>query len=207
MLALPDLFVFITALIAVYLLPGPDMALVLSTSIVSGVRNGLMTAVGLAISRTLHLVLSALGLAALLHTHQFLFDAARYLGAAYLLFLAWKMLQTKAAHATPLGTQAGQGWSALLNGVMTNLLNPKALLFCALLLPQFITSQYNLGTQYLTLGVILVGLGLAFDVAYALAAAHFAQRFSGENTGHKVLRLMFACTFGFISIRLVMSGG
>ena len=81
MIALHDLLLFVTALIAVYLLPGPDMALVLSTSAFRGPRSGLMAAVGLAISRTAHVTLSALGLAALFHTHPVLFDVVRWFGA------------------------------------------------------------------------------------------------------------------------------
>jgi hypothetical protein len=72
---------------------------------------------------------------------------------------------------------AGKGGEAIRSGVMTNLLNPKALMFCALLLPQFISPQRDLAAQYLTLGVVLVGLGFAFDVLYAFAASRLAKRF------------------------------
>lgn len=206
MIALPDLLVFVAALTAVYLLPGPDMALVISTSAFKGPRSGLMAALGLAVSRTAHVTLSALGLAALFHTHPVLFDGVRWLGAMYLLFLAWKMLQGGERGRPEGGTEAHAGWAAVRNGVMTNLLNPKALMFCALLLPQFISPQQNLARQYLILGTIVVALGLVFDVIYALAASSLAKRFSGSGPVRKISKLVFSSVFGVAAIRLAVGG-
>lgn len=204
MITLPDLLVLVAALTAVYLLPGPDMALVLSTSAFRGPRSGLMAAVGLAISRTVHVALSALGLAALFHTHPVLFDVVRWFGAAYLLFLAWKMLQAEKTEGFASANTTGKGLEAIRSGVMTNLLNPKALMFCALLLPQFISTEHDLTAQYLTLGAILVGLGFAFDALYALTASRLAKRFSGSGTMQKATKLMFSTIFGFAAIRLAI---
>lgn len=203
---LPDLLIFVAALIAVYLLPGPDMALILSTSAFHGSRSGLMAAIGLAISRTVHVTLSALGLAALFHSHPALFDAVRYLGAAYLLLLAWK-IQSAGETASPQDAQAVNfGRNAIRNGVMTNLLNPKALMFCALLLPQFISTQRDLSTQYLMLGAILVLLGFAFDVLYALAASYLARHLAVSGSLQKSVKFLFSGIFGFAAIRLAFAG-
>lgn len=208
MIAFPDLLVFIAALAAVYLLPGPDMALVISTSALGGPRSGLLSALGLAVSRAAHVTLSALGLAALFHAHPILFDGVRWLGAAYLLLLAWRMLRAGGRGGSESGAiPAGVGWAAVRNGVMTNLLNPKALMFCALLLPQFISAKHDLAAQYLLLGAILVGLGLAFDVIYALAASTLARRLSGSGTVRKFSRVLFAGIFGLAAIRLAIGRG
>ncbi len=163
-----------------------------------------MAAVGLAISRTVHVALSALGLAALFHTHPVLFDVVRWFGAAYLLFLAWKMLQAEKTEGFASANTTGKGLEAIRSGVMTNLLNPKALMFCALLLPQFISTEHDLTAQYLTLGAILVGLGFAFDALYALTASRLAKRFSGSGTMQKATKLMFSTIFGFAAIRLAI---
>lgn len=202
MIALPDLLVFVAALAAVYLMPGPDMALVLSTSTCGGPKNGLMVALGLAVSRTLHVTLSALGLAALFHTHPVLFDGIRWLGSAYLLWLAWKVLGSNETNKSIAAPDAQRSWQAIQRGIMTNLLNPKALIFCAFLLPQFISTQNALAPQYLMLGAILVGMGLAFDTAYAFAASSLAKRFAKVSTARKASRLVFSGIFGFAAIRL-----
>lgn len=200
-----DLFVFIAALVAIYLLPGPDMALVLSISAFGGRRSGLMAAVGLALSRALHVTLTALGLAALLNAHPLLFDGVRWVGAAYLCWLAWKLLQ--APERTPTGVKANEqaGWRALQKGFLTNLLNPKALMFSALLLPQFISPSGNLIEQYLLLGAILVTLGSLFDVCYVFASLGIARHFSGSRTGQKLARLVFASIFTLAALRLVIN--
>ncbi|MGI9142481.1 MAG: LysE family translocator [Fluviibacter sp.] len=200
-----DLLVFIAALVAIYLLPGPDMALILSVSAFGGRRSGLMAAVGLALSRAFHVTLTALGLAALLNTHPLLFDAVRWIGAIYLCWLAWKLLQ--ATDHTPKDAQSIEqaGWRALQKGFLTNLLNPKALMFCALLLPQFISPAGNLFKQYLVLGTILVAAGTVFDVFYVLASSSIARRFSGSRTGKKLARIVFASIFTLAAVRLMVS--
>ncbi|HJW25928.1 MAG TPA: LysE family translocator [Rhodocyclaceae bacterium] len=206
MIDLPDLLVFVAALVAVYLLPGPDMALVVSSSAFRGPRSGLMAALGLALSRTLHVTLSALGLAALFHAHPMLFDSVRWLGAAYLMWLAWKIARSGEGAPAATATGADAGWAALRRGVMTNLLNPKALMFCALLLPQFVSTQHALSAQYLLLGSVLVGIGLLFDVAYALAASSLAKHFSGSRSIRKTSKLVFSGVFGFAALRLAIGG-
>lgn len=205
---MPDpshLLLFVAALTAVYLLPGPDMALVIASASLQGMRHGLMAALGLALSRTLHVTLSALGLAALFHAHPLLFDLVRWLGAAYLLFLAWKLCRAGAGERPAPGAGAGAGWAALKRGFLTNLLNPKALMFCALLLPQFISARHELAGQHLLLGAILVGLGLLFDGLYALAAARLARRLAAGPVP-RLPRLLFSGVFGFAALRLAWGG-
>jgi len=206
MASLPDLLVFSAALVAVYLLPGPDMALIITTSAFHGRKSGLTAALGLAISRTLHVTLSALGLATLFHAHPMLFDGVRWLGAAYLMWLAWRMVRAGEGDAPVATGEAEASLNALQRGIMTNLLNPKALMFCAFLLPQFISTQHALSTQYLLLGGILVGLGMVFDVIYALSAASLARRMSGSPSLQKIGKLVFSSVFGFAAIRLAISG-
>lgn len=201
-----DLLVFSAALVAVYLLPGPDMALIITTSAFRGPKSGLMAALGLAISRTLHVTLSALGLATLFHAHPLLFDGVRWLGAAYLMWLAWKIVRSADNDASIQMNEAQVSLTALQRGIMTNLLNPKALMFCAFLLPQFISTQHDLAPQYLLLGGILVALGAVFDVVYAFAAASIARRMSGSRSVQKISKLVFSSVFGFAAIRLAIGG-
>ena len=200
-----DLFVFIAALVAVYLLPGPDMALVLSASVFQGRRNGLMVAAGLALSRALHVSLAGIGLAALLKAHPILFDAVRWIGAIYLIWMAWKILRANKTNAGSDPLEGAAGWQALQRGFLTNLLNPKALMFCALLLPQFISPSGNLFEQYLILGLVLVALGVVFDVIYVYAATDLASRFSGSRHGKQIARYLFASIFALAAVRLVIS--
>jgi threonine/homoserine/homoserine lactone efflux protein len=180
---------YLAALVAVFLAPGPDMALVLATAAGRGTRAGLRTACGIAAARYLHVLAAGLGLAALFAAHPALHAAVRAFGAAYLLWLAWRTLRAGGGLAQPEARPqqesprpAGPSRAEALRldlgrGFLTNLLNPKALLFCGLLLPQFAAPERGpLLPQYLWLGAVLVGVGLAFDAAYALLAGGLLRR-------------------------------
>lgn len=169
---------FLIALAVVYLLPGPDMILLLQTGARQGRAMALATALGLALARGCHVALAGLGLAVLFKTAPWTFDVVRLAGAAYLLWLGLKLFQ---AEASALRMDAGRQLSraygqALRRGLLTNLLNPKALVFCSVLLPQFVSPDtVPLGLQFALLGAVLVAVGLAFDSLYALM---------GEGLGH-----------------------
>lgn len=202
-----SLWLFVAALVTVYLLPGPDMAMVISTSAMAGERNGLLVALGLALSRALHVTFAAIGLAAAFKAHPILFDIVRWFGAGYFVWLAWKILSAgKSGESLKTEVEAHSGLAALRRGFLTNMLNPKAFMFCALLLPQFISPEEVLFPQYLILGTILVGIGVFFDVIFALVAYRFAQRSKGSPTVQKIARLLFAGVFIFAAIRLTLVG-
>src|SRR5262245_14217895 len=162
---------FLIALAVVYLLPGPDMILLLQTGARQGRAMALATALGLALARGCHVALAGLGLAVLFRTAPWTFDLVRLAGAAYLCWIGVKLLQAEASalvvHGAPEPSRAYG--KALLRGLLTNLLNPKALLFCSVLLPQFVDPAAGpLGLQFALLGGVLVMVGLCFDCAYAL---------------------------------------
>ncbi len=179
-----DLWIFIGALAVAYIVPGPDMVLILQTSTLQGRSHALATACGLALARALHVALAALGLAALLRGAPLVFEIVRFAGAAYLAWLGITILVTR-SHVVSGETQTRDRRvsyrAAASRGLLTNLLNPKALLFCSVLLPQFVqVGEGSAAGQFLLLGAILVGLGLTFDLIYAgtglLLVRHIARR-------------------------------
>ncbi len=174
--------VFLLALAMVYLMPGPDMILLLQTGARQGRGAALATALGLAIARSCHVALAALGLATLFKISPWTFDVARVAGAAYLLWMGVQLFSARAFSLVSAGStpQTGSWSAAMQRGVLTNLLNPKALLFCSVLLPQFITPHAESVTmQFTMLGVVLVAAGFMFDTGYALAGTwvgHWLER-------------------------------
>nr|WP_279343484.1 LysE family translocator [Fundidesulfovibrio terrae] len=169
---------YLAALAVVYLTPGPDMALVMATAARSGARAGFFSAAGIAVARFAHVMVSGLGLAALLAAQPLLLGAVRTAGAVYLAWLAWKLWSAPADRDGPQDADASPR-GAVLRGFATNLLNPKALLFCGMLLPQFASpGRGPLLPQFVWLGVLLVCMGLMFDTAYVLAASGLARRVS-----------------------------
>ena len=158
---------FLIALVVIYLMPGPDMILLLQTGARHGRALALSTALGLGIARACHVFLAAVGLAALFKTAPWTFDGVRLIGAAYLVWLGVRMLKpgmlTHLTLATGVVKEPELSWAgALRRGLLTNLLNPKALLFCSVLLPQFIhPAQGAVGEQFALLGLVLVVMVVA----------------------------------------------
>lgn len=200
------LWLFFMALAVVYLLPGPDMILLLQTGARQGKGAALATAVGLGIARGCHVALAALGLAALFKAAPWTFDVVRLAGAAYLLWIGIQCLRTtmlpSLTSTDPTGEKPRWG-AAIRRGLLTNLLNPKALLFCSVLLPQFINPQAGpvLG-QFATLGVVLVGVGLLFDSAYALVGAALGRWLQRSPSAQRLQQWLFGSLLIGFAVRL-----
>ena len=199
---------YLSALVAVYLLPGPDMALVIATATARGVRMALITSIGIAMSRGAHVLMSGLGLAALMAANPVLLDIVRWVGAAYLLFLAVQVVRADMRLNAAQRTEVS-AISTFARGFFTNLLNPKALMFCGLFLPQFVSTDHGpVLMQFLWLGVILVVTGFAFDAAYSMLAAKIGRSI-GRNVGAKaaspVKRWLLPTVFVLLAGRLIAS--
>jgi len=204
-----DMAMFLGALLIVYVVPGPDMILLLETGVLRGRGQALAVAAGLAIARAAHVTLAALGLAALFKTHPWAFDAARTVGGCYLVWLGLRLLRAGPVSYDASGqapaSRAGLG-PALLSGVLTNVLNPKALLFCSVLLPQFVSpAQGSIGQQFAVLGVILVSLGLALDVLCALAGGAVGRWMSASPRAQKIQSRVFGLALIGFGLRLTVA--
>ncbi|AHB05117.1 lysine transporter LysE [Pandoraea pnomenusa] len=206
MVSLQLLTVFIGALVVVYALPGPDMALVMQTSMTRGVRHGLATAGGLAMARAGHVTLSACGVAALLRAAPWLFETVRIVGAIYLAWVAIQIWRSPAfgVDAVALSTDAPPPLSqAVRRGVLSSVLNPKALLFCSVLLPQFVRAEAGpVWSQVLELGVLLLVVGAIFDVTLAFGAARIARWLRTRPLAQKVQRWSFGAALMAFAVRL-----
>ncbi len=204
-----DMAMFLGALLIVYVVPGPDMILLLETGVLRGRGQALAVAAGLAIARAAHVTLAALGLAALFKTHPWAFDAARTVGGCYLVWLGLRLLRAGPVSYDASGqapaSRAGLG-PALLSGVLPNVLTPKALLFCAVLLQQFVSpAQGPIGQQFAVLGVILVSLGLALDVLCALAGGAVGRWMSASPRAQKIQSRAFGLALIGFGLRLTVA--
>ncbi|VVO27307.1 LysE family translocator [Pseudomonas fluorescens] len=200
------LWLFFMALTVVYLLPGPDMILLLQTGARQGKGAALATAVGLGIARGCHVALAALGLATLFKAAPWTFDIVRLAGAAYLLWLGIQCLRTTMLpdpNDTDHTCEKPRWRAAIQRGLLTNLLNPKALLFCSVLLPQFINPDAGpVLAQFATLGVVLVGVGLLFDSAYALTGAALGRWLQRSPSAQRLQQWLFGSLLIGFAVRL-----
>jgi threonine/homoserine/homoserine lactone efflux protein len=208
------LAVYIAALIVVYAVPGPDMALVLQTSIGRGVRSGFAAAAGLGMARATHVTLSACGVAALMRSAPWLYDVVRYGGAVYLAWVGVQIFRSPVFALPEGGDQGGTAKqsasanarplrSAFVKGLLTNLLNPKALLFCSVLLPQFVRPEAGpVAWQMIELGVVLLAIGACFDALYAIGAARVAGWMRAHPLAQTVQRWTFSSALIGFALRL-----
>lgn len=201
-----SLWLFFLALAVVLLLPGPDMILLLQTGARQGRGPALATAVGLGIARGCHVALAALGLAALFKTAPWTFGVVRLAGAAYLLWIGLQCLRSTllpSLSAEAVANSKGQWRTAIRRGLLTNLLNPKALLFCSVLLPQFIVNDgTSVLSQFAVLGGLLVATGLLFDSAYALSGAALGRWLQHHPTAQRVQQWLFGSLLIGFAVRL-----
>ncbi len=206
MLSAHLMMMYVAALAVVCALPGADMALVLQTSMGRGAKSGFAAACGLGLARATHVTLSACGVAALLHNAPWLYGAVRYVGAVYLAWVALQifrspMFKLPTDAATPSGTRSLR--NDFVKGLMTNLLNPKALLFCSVLLPQFIRPQAGpVALQVVVLGVVLVVVCAAFDVLYVTGATRIASWLRERPLAQTVQRWVFSSALLGFAVRL-----
>lgn len=158
---------FTTASLALNLSPGPDVLYVLANSARHGTRGGIFASLGISLGIVFHTCLAAFGVAALLMTHRWAFDALRIAGAVYLIWLGLRMWRVvtpaAAAQEVPDASQLILG-----RGLITNILNPKVALFFLAFLPQFIDpARGSPGLQVLGFGMLFITFGTLVNIGYA----------------------------------------
>src|SRR5512133_1760869 len=180
--------------LALNLTPGPDMLYVAARGAAEGRRAGVVSALGIGAGTLVHITALALGLSALLAAVPLAYDAVRYAGAAYLVYLGVRALLARgpAAAALSLGATTAAARPAELapgrlaaifrQGVVTNVLNPKVALFFLAFLPQFVDpSRGSAVAQTVLLGLLFDCSGTIVNVAVALFASGARRRWVGRQ--------------------------
>lgn len=160
------LALFVLAGIMLNITPGPDSILVMSRTGAQGWRAGSMAALGIGTGTLVHILAAALGLSALLSTSAMAFAVIKYLGAAYLLYMGVSMMMQRAKKSTQSNPESAGNTSQFplaignyrkifLQGMLTNVLNPKVALFFLAFVPQFISADaHNKALAFVVLGLI-----------------------------------------------------
>ncbi|WP_295074558.1 LysE family translocator [Tabrizicola sp.] len=197
------LLAFIPAGLALNLTPGADMMFCLGQGLKSGRRAAMAANFGIALGGMVHTLLAALGLGALLATHPAAFEAIRWLGVGYLLWLAVGALRASpfAAKVQVSPSTAGR---AFWQGLLVNLLNPKVILFILAFLPQFVDPSRPIPPQFLTLGLVFSFGGLVVNGAVGLFAGSIGQRVARSAGLSKWLARISATIFGALALRLAL---
>jgi RhtB (resistance to homoserine/threonine) family protein len=202
-----DLPLFIATALVLNATPGVDMLFTLSRTLQHGWRTGMAAALGITAGCVVHTVAAALGLAALLATSALAFSAIKWLGAAYLLWLAWGMLRATVHVAEPIlaASSPAPSTRVFAQGFLTNVLNPKVALFFLALLPQFIASDAPDKTvAFLFLGAVFIVGGALFLFAL-VALAHRMRVFGASRVTRRLLNAIGGALFAALAVRLVQA--
>jgi threonine/homoserine/homoserine lactone efflux protein len=189
---------FIGASILLYLTPGADMMFVIASGIAGGPKSGLAATAGVILGVACQVILAAAGLALLIAASPIALDVIRYAGAAYLAWLAWHSWRST---GTP-DTRKGRAdlWRAFRRGLVTNLLNPKVILFILAFLPQFVDPAIGPEwQQILILGIIFAIGGFIADGLIGIFAGLAADKV--RKSTHTMNKLS-AVIFGALAARL-----
>ena len=156
---------FLLAVLTLFLSPGPNMAFVMSHGMAYGPRGGLAAALGIGSADVVLTAFTATGVTAMMFAWSASFDVLRIAGAAYLLWLAIKTLRSPAHVTTPGNSSANLSFAKIVKTAMlSSLLNPKALLFFTVFLPQFVNpAKGNIPLQLVTLGLVLSAASVVFN--------------------------------------------
>jgi threonine/homoserine/homoserine lactone efflux protein len=170
-----SLVAFLAAASLLTIAPGLDTALVLRTAAIAGPRRAALAGLGVAVGCFGWAILVALGLGALLAASQVAYTTLRWIGAAYLVWVGYKMLRHPRRSFVPeAGGNEGQR-VAFTTGLLTNLLNPKVGVFYVSFLPQFVPPGVSVAPYILLLGAIHAVLGLIWFSCLIIATRPLAQ--------------------------------
>ncbi|MFK7945874.1 MAG: LysE family translocator [Paracoccaceae bacterium] len=192
---------FLVTSVALYLTPGADMMFISASGAAGGPRAGFMAGLGVSLGSLSHTAFAVLGVAALIRTSPLAYDILRYVGAAYLIYLAIQIW--RAPPPDPDAEGAADVWSAFRRGALTNLLNPKVSVFVLAYLPQFTDPAIGpLWAQIAVLGVIFSLVSIPFNCTYGVVAGFFADVL--RSAGRTMNRIC-AIVFGGLAVRLALN--
>lgn len=202
---LSTLLIFVAACFAIAVTPGPDMLLVISRSLSQGRSAGFSIYAGTATGIFVHALAAAFGLSQLFLTLPFAYDAVRYLGAAYLLYLAYKTLTSKqgvAPSSTP--NSHFSNWNMFRQGLLTNILNPKIILFILALFPQFVDPAIgSVAVQIIILACVFNLIGLIVLGTIIITASKVKQKFANNGRFKRAPQYLMATVFAGLAARLI----
>ena len=185
---LDHLWLFALLLFGIIIVPGMDMAFVMSSALVGGRRGGLAAVAGIVTGGFVHLAMGLLGVGLLLQMVPGAFDALLVAGAAYVAWIGWAIWKAPPVLGSVDEAAPAPAARTFRHGMVTSLLNPKAYMFMIAVFPQFVRPEFGpLGPQALAVGVITAVTQSAVYGAVALGAAAMRLRLAASTHAQLLL--------------------
>lgn len=197
---------FLITSIIVILLPGTGVIYTLAVGLGRGLKPSIIAAFGCTLGIVPHAFASIVGLAAILHASALAFQIIKYLGVAYLLYMAWSILRDGGALTVEGDRREMPAGRIILSGILLNVLNPKLSLFFLAFLPQFIPAETTSATP-LMIGLALTFMLLTFIVfvGYGACASLARDYVISRPKVMRWLKMTFAGSFGLLGLRLALA--
>ena len=196
---------FLITSLVVVISPGPGARLTVAAGLSGGARAAAVTALGCTLGIVPHLLAAVTGLAALLHASATAFDALRYAGVAYLLYMGWATWRSPAALEVRADAPARSTGGRIAEAMLVNLLNPKLSLFFLTFLPQFIApGETQPAERMAQLSLVFMAMTLVVFLGYGVFAARFRDQVLQRPSVLVWLRRGFAAAFVALGGKLAL---
>ncbi len=201
-----NLLTFALVALGMVLTPGPNMIYLVSRSISQGPKAGLISLGGVAVGFVFYVLCAAFGITVLLMAVPYAYDALRFGGALYLLYLAWQAVRPGGRSPFQVRELPASSARTLFSmGLVTNLLNPKVAVMYVSLLPQFIQPDHgSVFTQSLALGLTQVAVSLSVNAVIAIMAGSIAGFLNGRPLWMVVQRWLMGTVLAGLALRMAL---
>lgn len=196
MLSLSTVLLFSLAAILLALTPGPDLLYIATRSISQGRNAGICSALGVHTGVLVHTIAAALGFSALIAASELAFNIVRYAGAAYLVYLGIRTILDKSGPLDIEITNRSRLTEIFYQGLMTNVCNPKVILFFLAFLPQFVDpSKGHVPLQLFLLGCLMIVVTFPVDLSVALLGGTIRRFLKNNKTSQAISKWLTGSVF------------
>lgn len=196
---------FLLTTLVVVATPGTGAVYTIAAGLSRGAKAGIVAALGCTVGVVPHMLAAITGLAAILHASALAFQALKWVGVAYLLYLAWQTFRDKSMIDVDAHTGAVTSWHVIRTAVLINLLNPKLTIFFFAFLPQFVpNNSAHASVHMIGLSLVFMAITFAVFVLYGVFAATMRRQVIARPKVMAGLRRAFAATYVVLAGRLAL---
>jgi threonine/homoserine/homoserine lactone efflux protein len=197
---------FLVTSLIIIVSPGTGVLYTLATGLSRGSRASVVAAFGCTLGIVPHMAAAMMGLAALLHASALAFQTLKYLGVAYLLYMAWSALRERGALKVEEDVRARSATQVIVSAILINILNPKLSIFFFAFLPQFVSAhEPHPLSRMLELSTVFMVLTFAIFIVYGLFAAAVRRHIISRPRILIWMRRTFAAAFVALGARLAFA--
>jgi threonine/homoserine/homoserine lactone efflux protein len=195
---------FLLAVLLLELTPGPNMAYLATLALSRGRAAGLIATIGVTFGLAVHAAVAGLGAGALIQQYPLLYEVLRWIGVGYLLYLAWEGWQTEKEVSPERANLAVTAGPLFLRGFLSNVFNPKSILFFVSVLPTFVAASPaapSLPIQMAVFGTLYVGIATAVHTTIVVLAAQL-RPWLVEGPRQQMVRRILSVMLALVAIWL-----